>query len=888
MMNVKNRKCIRRLSFRFLWASRKRNLVAIFAIVLTTLLFTSLFTVAMSINTSYQTYLFRQIGGYCHGSFKDVTEEQAAAITAHPKVKEVGKRQVIGIIADGAFAKLPAEVSYMDENCTKWSYIDFIAGHMPQEGKQIAMDTGALRLLGIQPELGDEITFVYTVGDKNQIAFEKKDTFILSGYWEYDDISPVHYINISQEYAKAVEAEGIAAGMEAFRTDLNVMMASSVDIQGQMEQVDLDLGYGWETHNEENSVRIGVNWGYTTSQLKAGMDAETWVAMVAFLALVIFTGYLIIYNIFQISVTGDIRFYGLLKTIGVTPRQLRRIIRQQALLLCVIGIPAGMLAGYGVGAVLTPVVMARTSFGAGVSTLSTSPLIFLASALFALITVLLSCARPGRIAAKVSPIEAVKYTEAAGGRKKRRMKRRIIRGAKVHQMAFANLGRNKSKTVLVVISLSLSVVLLNVLVTFVGGFDMEKFLAEQTCADFIVSGTDYFRFNRGMEEYIARDVIAQIGENTKQASGGCGYTLTGGMPEAWMTEEVWKMAAGRYSSGDELDAALAQRPHRDGLVREAVQIEGLDETLFEKLTVIEGDLAPLSDKAKNAIALDVYTDDYGNVTNQDFYPAVGDSLTVTYVEDAWYIDSRTGEKCNEDTPEEYLEYYIASSHDVDYTICAYVTIPYPMSYRYNLPFGYCTVLPEKTLREDSGQEAIPLFYLFDTPDAEAEAEAEQYLADLTSGDLPGMMYESKATARAEFKSFQDMFLLLGGLLCEIIGLVGVLNFFNAVMTGILSRRREFAVLQSVGMTNRQLKAMLVYEGMFYALGAALAALVLSVILNPLAGKLLENMFWFFSAHFAIVPVLLAVPAFALLGWFIPSAMYGQAAKQGVVERLREE
>ncbi len=64
------------------------------------------------------------------------------------------------------------------------------------------------------------------------------------------------------------------------------------------------------------------------------MDATTLIAILTFLALVIFTGYLIIYNIFQISVTGDIRFYGLLKTIGVTPRQLKRIIRQQALFFC--------------------------------------------------------------------------------------------------------------------------------------------------------------------------------------------------------------------------------------------------------------------------------------------------------------------------------------------------------------------------------------------------------------------------------------------------------------------------------------------------------------------------------------------------------------------------
>ena len=129
--------------------------------------------------------------------------------------------------------------------------------------------------------------------------------------------------------------------------------------------------------------------------------------------------------------------------------------------------------------------------------------------------------------------------------------------------------------------------------------------------------------------------------------------------------------------------------------------------------------------------------------------------------------------------------------------------------------------------------------------------------------------------------------MLGGLLCAIIGLVGILNFFNAIMTGILSRKREFAVLQAVGMTNQQLKTMLVYEGLFYALSSAVVALVLSFVLNPLVGDLLENMFWFFSAKFTIVPVIIAIPIFALIGWLIPSGMYDHAAKHSIVEQLRD-
>ena len=863
-----------------MWASRKRNIIAITAIALTALLFTSLFTIVMSMNSSYEMYTFRQVGGYCHGTFKEVTEEQIKKISAHSNVKAVGKRINIGYMDSGIFAKAPAEVSFMDDNCTEWSFAAPTVGQEPQGKNEITMDTYALKLLGVAPELGADIELTYTVGSLSATPYEKTDTFTLVGWWEYDDISPVHYINVSEEYAKEIEAEAISKGLEPLRIDLNVMMASGINIRSQMEQVDLDLGYAWDETGEGELVRIGVNWGYTSSQLGESMDAATLLAIVAFLALVIFTGYLIIYNIFQISVTGDIRFYGLLKTIGVTPRQLKRIIRQQAMFLCIVGIPAGLLLGYGIGASLTPVVMARTSFGAGVSTVSTSPLIFLASALFALITVFLSCSRPGKIASKVSPVEATKYTETVKSKKKRR----TTRGAKVYQMAFANLGRNKRKTVLVVISLSLSVVLLNLLVTFTGGFDMEKYLAKQTCADFIVSTTDYFRHGYS-GNFLSQEQMEQIEANTSPSLSGCGYKLTGYSPYGWMSEEHWLQDMMHYRSEENAKALLEQQHRRDELVSQDASIEGLDEALFEKLTVIAGDISPMFQEDSNAIAVVVLTDDYGNVSNLDFYPPVGSIQTITYIDEGHYTEIRTGNLSDENTSPEYI-FQPSVSHDVDYTVCAYVTVPHSMSFRY-YSTGYSFVLPIEKLNHDSQQESIPMFYLFDVPDDMAEASAENYLADLTADDLSGLMYESKATLRAEFKGYQNMFLLLGGLLCAIIGLVGVLNFFNAIMTGILSRKREFAVLQAVGMTNKQLKTMLVYEGLYYALSSALSALVLSFVINPLVGNLLENMFWFFSARFTIVPVLLAIPIFALLGWLIPCMMYDNAAKCSVVEQLRD-
>lgn len=883
MIQVKNKACIRRLSFKALWASRKRNFIAILAIALTTLLFTSLFTVVMSLNDSYQTYSFRQIGGYCHGTFKDVTEEQVQALSNHSRVKETGARTVIGIIANDMFSKVSAEVSWMDDNCAKWSYCTPTTGRLPQTGKEIAMDTDALKMLGIEPKLGAKVPITFQISDKDQTGFEHTETFTLVGWWDYDKLIPVHYINISKDYVHSIEKLAAKAGLEPFRTDLNVMLASSINIRGVMEQIDTDLGYQWENIGADNCVRIGVNWGYTSSELASNLDPKVIIAIIAFVLLVIFTGYLIIYNIFQISVTGDIQFYGLLKTIGTTPRQLRTIIRNQALLLCVIGIPLGLAGGYGIGAALTPYVLSHTSLEDVNSTISISPWIFIGSALFSLITVLLSCTRPGRMAAKVSPVEATKYTEVIHIHKKRRNSR----SASIYQMAKANLGRNRLKTGLVVISLALSVVLLNILFSFVNGFDIEKYLAAQICSDFVVGSTEYFQSQGGSEDAaLDSSIIETIRSNTDASQEGIVYATTGSDSKYWMPEDDYRQAMSNFASDEELDSVVQSALHRGDTVAGDLMMEGLDSSLFDKLTIIDGDLSPLFDANKKAIAIAVDVDDYGNVID-NHYPVIGDTLTVTFVKEGYYIDSRTGKKCDDTTPEEYIQYHIESSYDIQYTVCAYVIVPYAMSFRYSTPTGCTAVLPIDKLRTDSISELKPMVYLFDTSNSSAETQAERYLSDLTKDDLSPIMYESKAIVRKDFEDFQQMFLLLGGLLCFVIGLVGILNFFNGIMTGILSRRKEFAVLQSVGMTRKQLNRMLIYEGLFYTAGAVLLSLLLSLVLCPLIGNLLENMFWFYTYHLSLLPFVIVTPIFILMGVAIPMILYRATGKISIVERLRE-
>lgn len=185
------------------------------------------------------------------------------------------------------------------------------------------------------------------------------------------------------------------------------------------------------------------------------------------------------------SVAADVRFYGMLKMLGTTRRQIRRLIYGQANRLCLIGIPAGLLLGWLLGIKLVPVFLGILE---GNHTVSASPVIFIGSAVFAYLTVLISCLRPARLAAKISPIEALRMSDASSGSSKKRRKRE---SASLLSMAIANLGRNKKRTVLVICSLTLGLVLLSCFYAKNASFDMEKYLEELTIADFeLADGTD--------------------------------------------------------------------------------------------------------------------------------------------------------------------------------------------------------------------------------------------------------------------------------------------------------------------------------------------------------------------------------------------------------------
>lgn len=148
-------------------------------------------------------------------------------------------------------------------------------------------------------------------------------------------------------------------------------------------------------------------------------------------------------------------------------------------------------------------------------------------------------------------------------------------------------------------------------------------------------------------------------------------------------------------------------------------------------------------------------------------------------------------------------------------------------------------------------------------------------------------YSSRASYMAEFQQLQTTYLLVGGVLSGILGLVGILNFTNTSITSIFTRRQELAMLQSVGMTTKQLRRMLLCEGLCYLGLTALITLTLGNVLSGLLVRGIAGQMWMFSYQFSMLPMLIVLPLLLIPALLIPLLAYRSLRKKSVVERLRE-
>ena len=840
MLNVNNKKAIRKLSIRSLRNSKTRNIIAVVAIILTTVLFTSVFSVGMSAIDSMQQSTMRQVGTSAHGGFKFLTWQQYEKLLEDPKIRDISYNVIIGTAENEALKKTYTEIRYTEEKSAKWGFSEPTIGSLPVEKMDIATSTAVLDALGLPHELGVQVPLEFTANDKKY-----SDMFTLCGFWEQDSVALANEAFLSKEYCDEVAPVWQAGGEQDFdwtrfsgSVNPSLYFSHSWNLEKQVQELKERCGF-------DASVNEGVNWAYAS----ATVDAGTIAILVIVLFVIMLSGYLIIYNIFYISVSNEIRYYGLLKTIGTTNRQLRRIVRRQALLLSAIGIPAGLLLGYLCSMWLVPLVM-RVSAFRDAFVVSANPVVFVGSAAFTLFTVWVSCIRPCRFVSRISPVDAVRYTEQTGMGKKKSRKSRAVHPL---SMAYANIRRTPKKTAAVILSLSLSLILLNGTVTIVSGFDMDKYIKESIVSDFYM--TDATLINPAILAGIFDGITPELVEEVEKLDGvtdsGCVY----------MEEYEHKLdepALERAKSNLEEFKELVHYPEIIEQSRQMLDkgridshLYGIDPFVIDKMELVEGKIDPEKFATGDYVVATTLVD-----TGEGKFYDIGDKVTIDF----------------------------GNGKSKEYEVLALGDIPYALSPQHSHMFEVFFTLPADEFVRQTGTSGAMKLAFDAAPDR--YDEVEQWVQDYCETVDPNMDYRSKSTYAEEFKETQQMFLMVGCSMSAILALIGILNFVNAVVTSIQTRRREFAVLQSVGMTGKQLRLMLVGEGLCYIGGTALFTLTLGSLPGYVLIYAIANQMWFFTYHFVIAPVLLVLPVLFVLAVFIPSVCYRQMSKRSVVERLR--
>ena len=849
MLKVNSKKAIRLLSDRSFKANVSRNIIAVTAIALTAILFTALFTVGSGMVENIQRQTMRQAGGDGMLVLKYITDEQYNAVKDHPLIDRISYNRIIhDSVESDALLKRHAEIYYMNDVGMELGFCVPTHGHKPESENEIIMDTKAMKMLGLPEEVGAPVTFKLKIHGGEIVERE----FVLSGWWEADptfDMASImvvskayidaHIDELYNSYYDNYEMTGIINSY--------IMCKNSFGLESKLERIITESGYSTD-ENAPNYIGTNVNWAYMSSNFK--LDFETVAGVITALALIIFTGYLIIYNIFQISVIKDIRFYGLLKTIGTTGRQLKKIIRRQALVLSLIGIPIGLIAGYFIGTAIVPMIMNQSSYAGAEFTTSANPVIFIGSTIFALITVAISTAKPGRIAASVSPVEAVRYTDNTNVRKKNRKSRG---GAKISGMAAANLGRNKKRTTLVVISMALSLVIFNTIYTLSIGFDMDKFLSTFVETDFLVSHANLLNYGYiGDDDTVTESIISAIEMQNGFKEGGRFFADIGDA-ECFRTipsgKEHHYLPANKDNNGNYLSA-----------------VYGLEYFPLSNIKVLEGEIDYEKLKSGRYILEGVQTDDNHNPIWQTSHYDIGDTINLcNYKGD--------GESAGEN---EYTEY--------QYELMAKVAVnTYTNSCRRGYDYSY--YLPAEVYKTMVANPGI-MSYVFNAED-DSETAVNAFLENYTENAEPTMVYSSKLTQEKEFEGTRNTVLIVGSVLSLIIGLIGVLNFINSMLTSILTRKREFAMLQSIGMTTSQLRRMLIDEGLMYTAGAGIVSLILGVGVSALFANTIAQSLWFFSYQFTMLPLIVTIPLLLVIGIILPIPVLKSVEKQSIVERLRE-
>ena len=840
MLKNNNQPVIKRIAKTNLKSNFRRSITMILAVLLSSFLLFSVFTVGLTYLKMNKLQNIRLNGADFDAVLYGVTEEQQTILDNDENVKQFGILTVAGAVRETETDKTPG-VGLLYADAVLWDDMmsptrTFLQGKYPTNENEIMVTEEALKKCGFEnKKTGDEITFVYEIKEKRQ-----EKTFQISGIWGGFGI--VDNFFVSKAFC---EQEGIE---ELYNS-----------------RCDISFEKRWMSEEEQQAFIDKMELGKSQRLFyvyEFGNAAEIFWGIAGIVVVTCLSAYLLIYNIMYLSVAGNIRYYGLLQTIGMTGKQIRSLIKKQMIWIGGIGISLGLFLGFFVSFSLIPVAIESLGMKqeqTGQVQVVFHPAVFLLTILLTGFSVWYAARKPIRLAESSSPIEALGYRPVSGIRKGHTTKK----GNLIRRMAVEQLTRNKKKTVVTMLSLSAS---LSVFVCLM------ILLHTQSAREYV------YNF-RGLDMVVANDtiqnvVVEQDEEGKKQLQG----------VKQILNQEILD----KIKKTDGVSAVFPVSCVSTVIPWEPEVSDVWMREFYETWMDIpyENDLEEYKNHPENfASALIGITEEDFRALNQELNTPVDETsflkgeTCILYRNGLFDLDEKKviGKNilCGEyENPENTRSFEIVALTDInDYT----ALLGYPPT----------MIVIDKAVSSFAKEPIIfKVGIQYEKEfDERAEAAVENILRK--SPNASDFSWESKIGQAEIVEKAQGHMAEIGFGIVAILAVIGIMNYINTSVGNVQSRRKEISIMESVGMSEHQVRKMLVWEGIFYTGGVILLTLTAGLGIAYAIYQSVNYMgaaFWFPMVPFFIACILLLTVCIA-----VPLLAYKQMEKSGsLVERIRVE
>lgn len=849
MHDNRNKEVIKRVEKGMMKANRTRNIFAIVAVVLTTFMITTIFSLGINYKENMELTSVRTSGTNANVTLAMPTNEQEKEIRDLDYVKTVGTQYMIGSVAgkNEADRDLAIAMQYYDN--TEWGKhykeaISNIKGEYPKKENEIMLSEDALSQLGIKkPKLDMEIPLSYVSKDG-----EQKDTFTLSGWFRSYTGTGMAFLSESycQEHGYTMQNNGV----------LSISLDNPKD----------------NFYDIQDDITLNENQTFQGSVSMSSSSGSVYAMIILLVFFIIGSGYLLIYNVLYISISRDTRFYGLIKTLGTTEKQIKTLVKRQALTFGCIGIPIGVILAGMLSFGIVPVLL-ENAFDSGKSIMDAEmffhPSIFILSIIFSALTVWISCNAPAKAASKISPIEALRYQNFTSTKTK---SRNSINGGKLHVMAYHNVFRDKKRAFLVFMSLFMGITMILGVNGIIGSMKVENFIDKYMDYNF-----EYTDIQFEQPEQLNKEIPQfdeQFVEEIKQIDG---------VKKVDIQKTVW---AGIAFDEEALEGFMKIR-YEDSRYKTERQ------SYQEMITDLKK-YASAGDYGCYITTLDVKVIEEYNTKHpntpidiekfQRGETAIS-GMDTEYNAPNTALVGKTLSLTADTTDGKATDFLIDGSF-------------YFEDYENNLSEGIgrrkdIHIVPEMIYVSEAGMERLTKTPIIsgigvDIKDMNQVKQIDSELQALNDTlTKTEWSYKSPIGMMEEFNQMTYSMNLLGSGAAVLLIVIGLINFINVMLTGVVARKNEFAVMESIGTSKKQIKKILTLEGGIYALVTIGLIMTLGNAFLLVVADAVPHIADYAKFEYPFALVICLIFAIFIICLSVPTIVYRAVSKETVIERLHD-